>query len=379
MTSAEAYHTVEEPLLFTPGPITTAHATRIAMLKDFGARDSSFIEITRSIREKLLRLAGATETHTCVPLQGSGTFAVEAMLGTLVPRKKSLVLVLVNGVYGRRMVEILDRLERPYLVYETEETVSPVPADIEQLLTNKKNITHVAMVHCETTTGIVNPVEDIANIVTLKKRIFLLDSISAFGALPLNVQTIPFTALAASASKCLEGVPGLAFVLCHKTTLQRAVGQAHAISLDLEAQWTAMEQNGQWRFTPPTHVVVALATALDLFETAGGQPARLSRYKENCRVLIKEMQALGFVPLLSPALQSPIIVTFHMPTHPAFLFENFYTRMRRYGYILYTGKVTRTATFRIGCIGAIKPQDISRMVTTVNHVLHEMNVVLQSK
>ncbi len=367
------------PLLLTPGPLTTAHATRKAMLRDFGARDSVFIDITRSIRERLLSLAGATETHTCVPLQGSGTFAVEAMLGTLVPRAGSLVLVLVNGAYGRRMVEILARLDRSYIVYETEETMPPIPTQIEQLLSHRQDITHVTMVHCETTTGILNPVEHISHIVARHGRLFLLDSISAFGALPLDVQTTPFTALAGSAGKCLEGVPGLAFVLCHRTALQEAAGQAHAISLDLEAQWTAMEKNGQWRFTPPTHVVVALSTALDLFSAAGGQPARLARYTENCRVLIEGMKALGFVPLLPAALQSPIIVTFHMPTAPAFLFEEFYRRMRCHGYVLYTGKIARKESFRVGCIGAIEPEDMADMVKTVNHVLHEMHVLLSTE
>ncbi len=374
MTS-EMSPTGEKPLLLTPGPLTTAHATRKAMLQDFGARDSVFIEMTRSIRERLLILAGATETHTCVPLQGSGTFAVEAMLGTLVPRVGSLVLVLVNGAYGRRMVEILSRLDRSYLVYETEETMPPIPAYIEHLLTHQKDITHVAMVHCETTTGILNPVEQISHIVARHGRIFLLDSISAFGALPLDLQTIPFTALAASAGKCLEGVPGLAFVLCKRTALQKSAGQAHAISLDLEAQWTAMEKNGQWRFTPPTHVVAALSTALKQFYTAGGQPARLARYTANCRILIEGMKALGFVPLLPAALQSPIIVTFHIHTSHNFIFEKFYNHMRLHGYVLYAGKLARTESFRVGCIGAIEPQDIACMIAKAYDVLQEMNVL----
>ena len=346
------------------------------MLRDLGARDSSFIQITRSVRERLLRLAGATGTHTCVPLQGSGTFAVESMLGTLVPRAKSRVLVLVNGAYGRRMVEILARLGRSYLVYQTDETMPPMPDTVEKLLTKQKNITHVAMVHCETTTGIVNPVEEIAPIVARKGRFFLLDSMSAFGALPIDVHATPFTALAASASKCLEGVPGLSFVLCNRSVLEGAEGQAHAISLDLEAQWRAMEKNGQWRFTPPTHVMVALSTALDLFDAAGGQPARLARYTENCRVLIEGMKALGFVPLLPTALQGPIIGTFYMPTDPTFLFEDFYTRMREHGYVLYTGKLAQKQSFRVGCIGAIEPQDIACMVATAYDVLKEMGVTL---
>ncbi|KAF0109448.1 MAG: 2-aminoethylphosphonate-pyruvate transaminase, partial [Rhodospirillaceae bacterium] len=350
----------DEPLLLTPGPLTTARATREAMLQDFASRDGSFIAINRSVQERLLAIAKAAESHVCVPLQGSGTFAVEAMLGTFVPRVGSRVLVLVNGAYGRRMVEILDRLGRPYQVHETDETVPPTPGDVDRLLARHPDVTHVAMVQCETTTGLCNPVEAVAAVVARHRRALLLDAMSAFGALPIDARATPFTALAASANKCLEGVPGLAFVIGARAALQDSAGAAHAVSLDLHAQWVAMERDGQWRFTPPTHVIAALATALDLFEAAGGQPARLARYTENCRVLVEGMRRLGFEPLLPEAVQAPIIVTFRQP--PAFHFEDFYARMRERGYVLYPGKLTRAPSFRIGCIGAIGPDDMAGMV-----------------
>ncbi|KAF0143195.1 MAG: 2-aminoethylphosphonate--pyruvate transaminase [Rhodospirillaceae bacterium] len=369
MTSP-ALPTADAPLLLTPGPLTTARATREAMLQDFGSRDGPFIALTRSVRERLLALAGATASHACVLLQGSGTFAVEAMLGTLVAHTGNRVLALVNGAYGRRMVEILDRLGRPCLVHETDETVPPLPEEIDWLLATQPDLTHVAMVHCETTTGLRNPVEAIPQVVARHHRALLLDSMSAFGALPIDARSMPFTALAASANKCLEGVPGLAFVLCERTVLEKTAGQAHALSLDLHAQWTAMERDGQWRFTPPTQVVAALATALDLFEAAGGQPARFARYTENCRVLRDGMQRLGFVPLLPDEQQAPIIVTFHMP--PAFRFDDFYARMRERGYVLYPGKLARKPSLRIGCIGAITPDDLAAMVTTAADILRKM-------
>ena len=361
--------TTDDPLLLTPGPLTTDRATREAMLRDFASRDGSFIAINRSVRERLLSIANAAESHVCVPLQGSGTFAVEAMLGTFAPRV-GRTLVLVNGAYGRRMVEILDRLGRPYQVHETDETAPPVPEDIDRLLASHPDLTHVAMVHCETTTGLYNPVEAVAAIAARHRRALLIDAMSAFGALPVDVRAMPFMALAASANKCLEGVPGLAFVIATRAALQDSAGASHAVSLDLHAQWVAMEQDGQWRFTPPTHVIAALAKALDLFEAAGGQPARLTRYTANCRVLVDGMGRLGFRPLLAEAVQAPIIVTFCQPL--AFRFEDFYARMRERGYVLYPGKLTREPTFRIGCIGAIGPEDMAGLVDVCARVLREM-------
>lgn len=364
----------KEPLLLTPGPLTTALATRKAMLRDIGSRDDSFTAINQSIRQRLLIIAGAEKGYTCVPLQGCGTFAVEAMLSTLVPRTKSCVLVLVNGIYGRRMAEILDRIGRPYLTYETEETSPPNTVDINQILIARKDITHVAMVHCETTTGLLNPVETIARIVVSQKRSLLLDSISAFGALPIDVRTIPFTAMAVSANKCLESVPGLSFVLCNQDTLKKMEHNAHTLSLDLYAQWSAMEKDGQWRFTPPTHAVLALEQALDIFDSSGGQLARLTRYRKNCSTLMEGFQQLGFTPLLPTTLQAPIIITFLLPpiSLPNFCFSEFYAHMREHGYILYPGRLTKMNSFRVGCIGNINQTDIIATIETARYVLYRM-------
>jgi len=364
-----------DPLLLTPGPLTTSASVKAAMLHDWGSRDDTFIAMNRSVRERLVALANATGSHVAVPIQGSGTFAVEAMLGTFVP-KGGRVLLLVNGAYGRRMADICRVIGRDAAVEETAEDVPPDPATVARLLAADPSVGHVAMVHGETTAGILNPLAEIAQVVAAAGRRLLVDSMSAFGALPVDARTMPFDALASSANKCLQGVPGLAFVICRETALAAAAGQAASVSLDLHAQWRAMERDGQWRFTPPTHVVAALQQALDEHAAEGGVAARGARYARNCAVLIEGMRRLGFRSLLPDALQAPIIVTFHMPTHPRFEFGRFYDALKDRGFVIYPGKLTKVDSFRIGCIGDLHEADMHAAVDAVAATLAEMDVAL---
>lgn len=371
MTAAPA----SAPLLLTPGPLTTSRAVKEAMLQDWGSRDPRFIALTAAIRARLPALAGAEDSHVCVPLQGSGTFAVEAMLNTLVPRAGK-VLVLVNGAYGERMRRQCVRMGRACVTYETAEDTPPDPAAVAAWLAADPAITNVAAVHCETTTGILNPIQAIAEAVARHGRSLLIDAMSSFGALPLDARTVPFTALAASANKCLQGVPGMGFVLCEKQALAAAVDNATSLSLDLHDQAAGFDANGQWRFTPPTQIVAALAAALDELDAEGGIAGRYRRYAETCRVLRDGMQALGFVPLLPEALQAPIIVTFHLPAHPGFVFDRFYDGLSAKGFVIYPGKLTRAPSFRIGCIGALDASDMRRALAAIGRQLAEMEVAL---
>ncbi|MGB8275713.1 MAG: 2-aminoethylphosphonate--pyruvate transaminase, partial [Alphaproteobacteria bacterium] len=287
-----------DPWLFTPGPINTAEATKRAMLRDYGSRDADFTAITARVRTRLLGIVDGEASHVCVPLQGSGTFGVEAALGTLVPRSGKL-LVLVNGVYGRRMARMCERLGRGFSVVETGETEPVRARDLAQALKSDRGLTHVAAVHCETTSGILNPLEDIAAAVKDAGRSLLVDAMSTFGILPLSAREIPYDAVMASSNKCLEGVPGLAFVIAQRSALEASAGNAPSLSLDLHDQWRFLEQTGQWRFTPPTHVMAALDAALDEFLREGGREARLARYRRNCDVLIEGMRSLGFAPMVA--------------------------------------------------------------------------------
>ncbi|MBV8651787.1 MAG: 2-aminoethylphosphonate--pyruvate transaminase [Alphaproteobacteria bacterium] len=361
------------PLLLTPGPLTTADATKEAMLRDWGSRDGAFIALNRGIRERLVKLAGGEGTHVCVPLQGSGTFAVEAMLGTFVPKTGKLLLV-VNGAYGHRMVKMCRYMGRDAVVSETPEDTPPDPAAIDVLLAGDPAITHVAVVHCETTSGILNPLAAIAEVVAKRGRRLLIDSMSAFGALPVDAREIPFDALASSANKCLEGVPGVAFVIARRTALEACAGNAPTLSFDLLDQFQNMEKTAQWRFTPPTHVLAALAAAIDAHEEEGGVAGRGGRYRNNCRILVEGMRALGFETLLPDALQAPIIVTFHMPADPRFRFDQFYDGLRERGFVIYPGKLTVADSFRIGCIGQLGEPEMKGALAAAKEVLAEMGV-----
>jgi 2-aminoethylphosphonate-pyruvate transaminase len=364
---------VDDPLLLTPGPLTTSAGVRQAMLRDWGSRDPAFLALTARVRTRLLALAGAAGTHVCVPLQGSGTFIVEAMLGTLVPRDGRL-LVLVNGAYGQRMVAMARRHGTPVATLETAEDQPNDINALDRALRRDPSISHVAAVHCETTSGILNPIAAIAEVTAGHGRRLLLDAMSAFGALPLDAREVRFEALAASANKCLEGVPGVAFALVEREALTQAQGRAAVLSLDLHDQWAAMEQNGQWRFTPPTHVLAALDRALVEHEQEGGIAGRGARYRENCRILIDGMRALGFEPLLPAELQAPIIVTFKMPRDPRFAFDAFYDRLRERGYVIYPGKLTVAPSFRIGCIGRLGPGEMRAALEAIRMTLREMGV-----
>ena len=361
------------PWLLTPGPLTTSAETKKAMLRDFGSRDGSFIEMNARVRDRLLWIADVSESHVCVPIQGSGTFAIEATLGTLIPRDGK-ALVLINGAYGRRMAKILDYLGRHYQTLETPEHL-PVNVDaLELLLTETPEITHVLVVHCETTTGILNPIEEIAQTVARHDRHLLIDAMSSFGAIPIPPLRVPYDVLIASANKCLEGVPGMAFALIRQTVLAACQGNAHSLCLDLYDQWQAMEKNGQWRFTPPTHVIAAFDQALNEFEEEGGIPGRHDRYRKNCETLLKGLRALGFQTLLPDTLQAPIIVTVLTPRDPHFSFDEFYDRLNEQGFAIYPGKLTEKDTFRIGCIGRLDTEVMRNALKTIKTVLNDMEV-----
>jgi 2-aminoethylphosphonate-pyruvate transaminase len=366
-------NTSRDPILLTPGPLTTALSTKVAMLRDWGSWDSSFNAITATVRERLLDIVSGQPMHVCVPMQGSGTFSVEAAVNTLVPRDGHL-LVLINGAYGKRLAKLAQMMGRRMSTFETAEDVPTTGADVERLLAADTSVTHVGLIHCETSTGILNPLQEIAAVVARRGRRLVVDAMSSFGALPIDAQAMPFDALIAASGKCIEGPPGMGFVIARKSALESAAGTSSSLSLDLFDQWQYMEKTTQWRYTPPTHVVAAFAAALETFVAQGGQPARLARYTRNCEVLVRGMAELGFRPFLEPAVQAPIIVTFHAPADPRYSFREFYDRVRDKGFILYPGKLTQVETFRVGCIGAIGADEMRHAVNAVRDTLAEMRI-----
>lgn len=362
-----------DPILLTPGPLTTSLATKTAMLRDWGSWDANFNAVTADVRRKLLDIVNGHGSHVCVPMQGSGTFSVEAAINTLVPRDGHL-LVLINGAYGQRMAKLATMMGRRVSTFVTAEDVPTTPADVERLLSADATITHVGLIHCETSTGILNPLQEIAEVVAKHRRRMIVDAMSSFGALAIDARRVPFDALVAASGKCIEGPPGMGFVIARREPLEAAAGNCSSLALDLHDQWTYMERTTQWRYTPPTHVVVAFDAALDQFAAEGGQPARLARYSANCRTLVDGMRALGFRPFLDASIQAPIIVTFHAPADARYEFRAFYASVRERGFILYPGKLTQVETFRVGCIGAIGAGEMRQAVHAIADALRDMGV-----
>jgi 2-aminoethylphosphonate-pyruvate transaminase len=345
------------------------------MVRDWGSRDSAFIEINRRLRDMLLDIVHGKDSHVCVPLQGSGTFAVEAALGTLVPRDGH-VLVPINGAYCKRIARICAIHGRRATSFEIAEERPIEPADVDRALARDASITHVALVHCETSTGMLNPLAGIAAVVARHKRSLIVDAMSSFAALEIDARKVPFDALVAASGKCLECPPGMGFVLARRAALEKCAGNSPSLVLDLHDQWTNMEKTAQWRFTPPTVVVAALYAALQQFVAEGGQPARGARYRRNCEVLIEGMTRLGFKLFLEPRHQAPVIVTFHAPRDPNYKFQQFYDRVREKGFVLYPGKLTQLDTLRIGCIGAVDEHVLRAAVHAIGDTVAEHGIRL---
>jgi 2-aminoethylphosphonate-pyruvate transaminase len=344
------------------------------MLRDWGSWDADFRNMTASLRSRLLAIAGDSQgEYDCVPMQGSGSFSVEAMIGSFIP-KNGKALVLMNGAYGKRIAQTLSYLGRDHTTIDKGDYMPPRGTEVASALDADPSITHVVVVHCETSSGILNPLREISDAVYSRGRKLLVDSMSAFGAVPATPTDFRYEAIVSSANKCIEGVPGFGFVIARKSELEAAKGRSHSLSLDVHAQWDYMNRTGQWRFTPPTHVVAAFLEALRLHEEEGGVSARGARYANNRDVMVSGMRALGFETLLGDEWLSPIIVTFFSPANPNFQFERFYDLMKDKGFIIYPGKLTIVDSFRIGCIGRMDQHVMRRVVEAAGASLTEMGV-----
>ena len=362
-----------DKILLTPGPLTTTLRTKLAMLRDWGSWDADFNAVTARVRGSLLKIIHAEDSHVVVPLQGSGTFSVEAAVATIVPQDGH-VLVMDNGAYCKRAARLTTLMGRRCTVMPFDEAAAVSPAALDETLAADKSITHVVLIHCETGAGVHNPLQEVADVCEKHGKGLIVDAMSSFAALPIDAREVKFDALIAASGKCLEGVPGMGFVFIRKAILDGCAGRSQSLAMDLHDQYVYMEKTGQWRFTPPTHVIVALAEAIAQFEEEGGQPARLARYTRNYQTLIHGMSRLGFMPFLDPSVQAPIIVTFHAPGDARYDFKVFYAAARARGFILYPGKLTQVETFRVGCIGAIGSDEMEQAVHAVALALEDMGI-----
>ncbi len=365
-------------LLLTPGPLTTTRTVRESMMQEYSTWDVDYNGIVQSIRTRLVELATSDaanpDTHTAVLMPGSGTFTVESVVGSVIPSDGKL-LVLNNGAYGARITTIA-RMLRVDTVELGQAEIEPTDlGQVEQMLAGDPEITHVAMVHCETTTGMLNPVEAVGEIVRRLGRVFILDAMSSFGGIPMSMELTGAHYLISSANKCIQGVPGFGFVVADRAKLEATEGWSRSHSLDLFDQWHEMETNGgKWRFTSPTHVVSAFARALDELKDEGGIEARHTRYVANQKTMVKGMRALGFRTLLGDDLQSPIITSFYYPDSAEFEFQKFYDALKSRGFVIYPGKVSHAQCFRIGSIGDVQPEDMTGLVGRISEVIDELGV-----
>ncbi len=371
--------TASDKTLFTPGPLTTSLTVKKAMLHDAGSWHFDFNAKVASIRTRLLTLAGVSrdDGYECIPLQGSGTFGIEAVFVTTVaPTGK--VLVLANGAYGERMVQMLEYSGIAHTVIRTAENEIPDADDVDAALEADPDISLVAMVHCETTTGILNPIESIARVAKQHGRAFFVDAMSSFGAIPIGMKDLDIDFLVSSANKCVEGVPGFSFVLAKRDSLLANEGQARSLSLDLIAQLRCFEKNGQFRYSPPTHSLLAFEQALNELDEEGGIEKRGARYAKNHQTLLEGMTSLGFKSYLPSELQSIIITSFHYPEDPSFDFQDFYRALSDRGKIIYPGKISQVDLFRIGSIGRIFPSDSESIVDTIARVSKDLGYKISS-
>jgi 2-aminoethylphosphonate-pyruvate transaminase len=364
-----------DKLLFTPGPLTTSVTVKEVMLHDAGSWHFDFNARVKWIREQLLAIAELSpiEGWEAVLLQGSGTYGVEAVFATCVP-PEGKVCVLVNGAYGERMVLMLQHLQIPYTEVCGPENELPDLILLERTLSSDPIISHVAAVHCETTTGILNPIEEIGRVVKRHCCQFVVDAMSSFGAIPLGVESAGIDFLVSSANKCLEGVPGFCLVIARRDMLLANEKNARSLSLNLAEQLRNFDRNGQFRYTPPTHVLLAFEQALKELKKEGGVAARERRYRHNHFVLVEGMKRLGFQTFLTPSVQSCIITAFYCPTDAQFEFGGFYQRLSEKGFIIYPGKISRANTFRIANIGHLFEADIRGLLAAVGEAIEEMGI-----
>jgi 2-aminoethylphosphonate-pyruvate transaminase len=363
--------------LYTPGPLTTSRTVKQAMLRDLGSRDSDFLLITQTIRKRLLTLAGVGEDFTAVLMQGSGSFGVESVLGTAIPRNGKL-LVLTNGAYGIRMGQMAQVFQMNHQVLSYAEDQKPDLKEIRALLEKDGNFTHIAVPHCETTSGILNPIREIGKLAKEFSKVYIVDAMSSLGGVPIDFNDCAIDYLISSSNKCIEGVPGFSFVIARRALLEKTEGNARSLSLDLYAQWKSFENAGEFRFTPPIQTILAFEQALNELDEEGGVPARYARYQENHMTLLQGMVALGFKPYLSSENQGPIITSFHYLDQSNFSYKTFYEKLQLRGCVIYSGKVSNAACFRIGNIGRLFKSDILNLVSAVRETLVEMQIAVPS-
>ena len=363
----------DTPLLLTPGPVSVSASTKAVMLQDRASGGEEFVRDLNLARDYMVGLVGGTGAYTAIPLPGSATYANEAVIATLVPEGGKL-LIHSNGVYGDRLIEICNHTGKPYAVIRTQPFVPPTAAQVEAAIAADPAITHVFVVHCETSTGVLNPLEPIAELCRQHSLGLLIDAVASFGAMPIDAKRLGLQAVTVSSNKCMQSVPGVGWAVVQKTALEGARGRCTTLVLDLWDQAQHMDRTNAFRFTPPTQVLAAFAQACREHEAEGGTQGRLARYRGNWRRLVDGMRQLGFTTVVPDEAASPIVATFHNPPDPRFSFQALFEGMKRRGFIIFPGRLALADTFRIGCMGDVTEADMAEAVQAVAETMREMGV-----
>ncbi|MEM0908709.1 MAG: 2-aminoethylphosphonate--pyruvate transaminase [Pseudomonadota bacterium] len=360
--------------LLTPGPLTTAHEVKEAMLADKSPNAPDMVELVAGIRRYIVELANGGDDYVCVPVQGSASYGIEAAFHTLVDKDNAHVLVVENGFYGLRLRELIEAIRIKATRLELA-IVPPVSGDdIEARLDADPSITHVALCHCDTGTGILNPLADVAAVCARRGVKLMVDAVATFGGFEIDARALQLEAVMISPNKCFEGVPGIAFVLCRRDSLMESKGRSPSCVLDLYEQWALMEEKGWFRYTSPTQVLMALGKAVERHKQEGGIAPRNARYRNNWRRLVEGLRQRGYATLMPDEHASPIIATFHDPDDPNYDFPTFYAAMERRGFIIFPGRLTSAHTFRIGTMGDLTESDISLIINAVVDSMEEIGV-----
>jgi 2-aminoethylphosphonate-pyruvate transaminase len=376
MTSSD-FQNRKDKLLFTPGPLTTKASVKEAALYDLGSRDSAFITVVQQIRQRLLDLAHVeSPDYEAVIIQGSGTFGIESVISSAIP-SDGVLLNIINGAYGRRISEMarIYSIKLIELIYDEDQL--PDLQEIESVLKDNSEITHISVIHGETTTGLINPIAGIGDLAAGHNKVLIVDAMSTFGAYEMDLKKLNINYLISSSNKCIEGIPGFSFVIASRPDLDKCKDQARTLSLDLFSQWAGLNSNGQFRFTPPVQSLLAFHKALEELEKEGGIKGRAKRYANNNSLLMKGMNNLGFEPYLSDNIRGYIITSFLYPDHPAFSFETFYSKLNEKGFVIYPGKLSKTDCFRIGNIGQLYDIDIKLLIEAIEEVFYELEIDLK--
>ncbi len=356
--------------LLTPGPVSVTRATQEAMLVQRASGDADFVADVRFARDYLVGLVGGGDDYTAIPVPGSATYANEAAIAALVPPGRTL-LIHSNGVYGDRLVEISEALGIPSVVLRTEPFTVPETAAFAELIT--PDTSHIMVVHCETSTGILNPLEGVAQLCRERGLGLLVDAVASYGAIPIDAAALGADAITLSSNKCMGGVPGIGWAVMRRAALE-AGPRPRVLSLDLLDQDRHLAKTGTFRFTPPMQVLAAFAQACREHEAEGGCPARLARFEANWRRLVDGMRQMGFRTVVPDAHASPIVATFHNPDHPAYSFDALFQGMKRRGFIIFPGRLALADTFRIACMGDVSEADMGRAMTAVAETMEEMGI-----